>query len=159
MFHRLITCRSNLYFKADISQKTQEWIAVHRHSKARLLLSATLTELIKSIVLHCRVTNSNVNHVNKRRETPVTFHRPSKCSFQFFKYKPQRETFQMKVIHFNRCTTLQLPLIKFVLLNHFCVTYGIMRYAYNVLVGKPEGKRPFTRSSCRREDNSTINRV
>jgi hypothetical protein len=30
---------------------------------------------------------------------------------------------------------------------------GEMRYAYNILVGKPEGKRPLGRHRCRWEDN------
>jgi len=31
---------------------------------------------------------------------------------------------------------------------------GEMRNAYNILVGKPEGKRPLRRPKCRCEDNT-----
>jgi hypothetical protein len=31
-----------------------------------------------------------------------------------------------------------------------CITHGKTRNAYKVLVGKPEGKRPFERTRCRR---------
>jgi hypothetical protein len=38
-------------------------------------------------------------------------------------------------------------------MGRICGTYGGRRAAYKVLVGGPEGKRPFGRPRCRREDN------
>jgi len=33
---------------------------------------------------------------------------------------------------------------------------GEMRNTYKILIGKPEGKRPFVRTSCRSEDNDRM---
>jgi hypothetical protein len=41
-------------------------------------------------------------------------------------------------------------------MNGACSTHGDMRHAYNILVGKSEGKRPLRRHKRRWEDNIRI---
>jgi hypothetical protein len=36
------------------------------------------------------------------------------------------------------------------------IAHGVIRNAYNILIGKPEGKRPFGRPRRRLEDNIRI---
>jgi hypothetical protein len=40
------------------------------------------------------------------------------------------------------------------MMSEACSTYGERRVTYRILMGKPEGKRPFGKSRCRWEDNN-----